>query len=88
MSRGLRRYWIKFTSPAPVGLTLGCGVTAFTEDDARALVSGEFRQATPNIASIEADVDVSTLDSNHIVPNMGDCTERGIWYPKLGVRPT
>ncbi|MBX3428656.1 MAG: hypothetical protein KF779_03625 [Hyphomonadaceae bacterium] len=84
---GLRRYWIRFSSPAPIGFALGCGVTAFTEDDARALVSSELQQALPSIESIEIEFDVSTLDVNHVVPNMGDCTQRGIWYPRLGVPP-
>ena len=84
---GLHRYWIKLAPPAPVGFTLGCGVTAFSEDDARALLQGEFSETPPVIATVEADVDVSSLDAKHIIPNMGDCTQRGFWYPNLGIRP-
>ena len=63
---------------------MGCGVTAFAEDDARTLVLNQFRQSRPVIASIECDVDVSKLDAMHVIPNMGDCTQRGIWFPALG----
>jgi hypothetical protein len=62
-SSGLHRYWIKLAAPEPFGLKLGCGVTAFNEDDARQLVFGQFRGAPPVIAGIESDIDVSTLDA-------------------------
>ena len=84
---GLHRYWIKLAPPAPVGFTLGCGVTALSEEDARALVWDQLRESPRPIVAIESDVDVSRLDADHIIPNMGDCTQRGIWYPNLGIRP-
>jgi hypothetical protein len=83
-SSGLHRYWIKLAAPEPIGFKLGCGVTAFTEDDAKKLVFSQFSDAPPVIASMESDVDVSTLDPKHVIPNIGDCTRRGIWFPALG----
>ncbi|EAZ97904.1 hypothetical protein MELB17_13567 [Marinobacter sp. ELB17] len=28
-------------------------------------------------------IDVQTLDRDHVIPNMGVCTERGIWFPNV-----
>lgn len=80
----LRRYWFvfeKFSMPTP--LNLGCGVTAHDYDDAltllqeRVFLEGNF----PAIVEQIEDVDVSTLDKNHILPNIGMVTRRGIWFP-------
>jgi len=83
-SNALHRYWVKLAPPEPIAFKLGCGVTAFTEEDAKQLVLSQFGAAPPVIASIESDVDVSILDAKHVIPNMGDCTQRGIWFPALG----
>ena len=32
-------------------------------------------------AQIVANVDVRSLDQGHVIPNMGPCSNRGIWYP-------
>jgi len=34
---------------------------------------------------IVPDVDIRTLDQNHVVPNMGVVTSRGVWYPRRNV---
>ena len=82
-SGALRRYWIKFATPAPVGFTLGCGVTAFSETGARELAL-KACDGEPVITSIVADIDISTLDAKHIIPNTGDCTRPGVWFPYFG----
>jgi hypothetical protein len=35
----------------------------------------------PTISRIVPDMDVSTLDQNHVIPNMGVVVWRGIWFP-------
>lgn len=84
----LNRYWITLDlagerrRPA----ALGYGITAFSVDDALALLRDEvFRgDPLPLIGSIIADVDLSTLDTRHVLPNAGDPVPRGIWYPNIG----
>jgi hypothetical protein len=87
----LRRYWFEFDiSPGElamylsyVGLSYGCGVTAHSHDDAvkilHELLFGE--DPTPAITRVTEDVDVATLDEGHVLPNMGDPSSRGIWFP-------
>jgi hypothetical protein len=82
-SSALHRYWIKFAAPAPAGFTLGCGVTAVSETEARELAL-KVCHGAPVITSIVSDVDVSTLDAKRVIPNMGDCTQRGVWFPNFG----
>jgi hypothetical protein len=35
----------------------------------------------PEIGAVVEDVDVSTLDANHVLPNMEAPNWRGVWYP-------
>jgi hypothetical protein len=85
------RYWIEFGEaeaarnemPLP---TLGVGVTAWTEEDALILIAAAFVRSVsdlPRPKRVIADVDVSTLDSGHIVPGVGDPARRGVWYPRM-----
>jgi hypothetical protein len=62
---------------------MGYGVTAWSEDDALAILKSKvFNGQSVPAAVITADVDVSTLDTNHIRPNMGAPNWRGIWHPQ------
>ena len=73
----LRRYWFR----RPVGF--GYGVTAFTVEDAERLLA---RAGLPSDwVEVVADVDVSTLDAEHVLPNIGGVTFRGVWYPALNL---
>lgn len=74
----LRRYW--FAVP---GLN-GFGVTAFSVDDARFLLEAEGYLIDADVEVI-TDVDVSTLDPNHVLPNVGPSSFRGVWFPCLNV---
>lgn len=83
---GLPRFWIEFQAGVepPAGCRLGCGVTAFSREDALALVREHVHEGNPlpAISRVLENVDVSTLDQNHVIPNMGDVTRRGIWFPQ------
>jgi hypothetical protein len=59
-------------------------VTAVDAEDARNLISAIALDgsALPDIADVVEDVDVRTLDEGHVLPNMGDPTVRGVWYPR------
>ncbi len=66
-----------------LGISMRCGVTALDKADGLALVAGKLfsgDRPPPVLRCIE-DVDVRTLDQNHVLPNMKSPAERGIWYP-------
>jgi hypothetical protein len=81
----MRRFWIAIEPlPYASNLNLGCGVTAETEEEAVAILLE--RAAASNdavsIRSITLDVDVSTLDDRHVLPNVGNIFRKGIWWPQ------
>jgi hypothetical protein len=81
----LKRYWFDFVNlNQPTPLNLGCGVTAYDFEDAmRLLRERVFHSAiVPPIGNCIEDVDVSTLDQNHVLPNIGPIDIRGIWFPQ------
>nr|WP_199078518.1 hypothetical protein [Pedobacter sp. ASV19] len=81
------RYWIKFSfenyASIPYGTRIGCGVTAINYQDAISIVEEKLFRNNP-MAPIEhlvENIDISTLDVNHVLPNMGLPNIRGIWFP-------
>ena len=82
----LHRYWFRWHADEqqlPSGAALGYGVTAVHRADAAALVrlqlfGGEPLPGQPEVLEY---VDVRELDANHVLPNMGDPSIRGVWYP-------
>lgn len=84
----LHRYWITFdlSDERARHAALGYGVTAFTVADALSLLSRQVFQGgpVPPVAHVVEDVDVSTLDPRHVLPNAADPVRRGIWFPNLG----
>ncbi len=83
----LHRYWFEFdlsgASSAPIGVRRGCGVTAFSREDALQLLARLVFAAhgIPPIAREIDNVDISTLDPDHVIPNMGLVVQRGVWFP-------
>jgi hypothetical protein len=83
----LRRFWFTFEltlrEPHPPGVLMGCGVTAVDEADAiRILKNRVFgSDLLPEIKTTVTDVDMSKLDQHHVLPNIGDPTTRGVWFP-------
>lgn len=85
----LRRYWFEFeisphdwSWPTSV-LKAGCGATGVDQADCLNLIQERIMKGNPlpPARRIVEDVDVSTLDAKHVLPNMGFVTERGIWFP-------
>jgi hypothetical protein len=72
-----------------MGLSWGCGVTAYTEEDATSIIKRTYFAdlPLPPIRRIVADVDVSQLDQGHVAPNMGSGIWRGIWWPRQPKEP-
>ena len=90
MTIKLKRYWIEFeiqmASDFPPGVGHGCGLNAFNFEDALNILNEKlfFSIQMPPIKKISENVDLSTLDQNHVIPNMKAPVGRGIWFP-LGV---
>jgi hypothetical protein len=61
----------------------GIGVTAFSLDDAERLIDDEITLRGITLLSVIKDVDIRSLDQDHIVPNIGPVNFRGIWYPNF-----
>jgi len=81
----LHRYWIRFELSGPLGGPRpGCGVTALSYEDALAILGDTvFRnKEMPPVKDVIADVDISSLDQKHVIPNMEAPVWRGVWYPK------
>ncbi len=83
----LHRYWFTFKGHShslPAGLAIGCGVTAFSRDEAAELIKRELLagKELPTVMHVVEDVDVSALDPNHVLPNVGPSNVRGVWFPR------
>lgn len=87
----LRRYWITFERSASLSfLDLGCGVTAFNRQDALALVErvlGGLGATMPALAEIREGVTFQDLEQNHVAPNIGNMSMRGVWFPAVNWYP-
>lgn len=81
----LRRFWFQFSRSIelPSGVRIGCGVSAFDRTDAMALLQDRVFTGlrAPEPVSVFEDVDVSSLDPGHVLPNMGNPAVRGVWFP-------
>lgn len=87
MSNNLIRYWFEFDIKIdinyPPGIVIGCGITAFNIEDAYKLLDEKIFISIKRPAIIKTieHVNISKLDQNHIVHNMGLTNHRGIWFP-------
>lgn len=82
----LERFWFKFTKSAkPTVLSMGCGITAYDLADARRLLREQVFPAYGEepIDEIIENIDVSTLEQEHVRTNMGNPAVRGVWFPLL-----
>lgn len=82
------RYWFEFENNSnqdlPFGLTVGCGITACNYEDALAILRQKVFKDRPvaAIKNVIENVDISTLDEGHVLPNVpATVTTKGVWYP-------
>lgn len=80
------RFWFQFNfkldDGSPPGLLLGCGVTAYDYEDALDILATKvFKGSVPTPKSVDENIDISTLDAGHVLPNMRPPIERGVWFP-------
>jgi hypothetical protein len=71
----LIRFW--FAKKRGVGI----GVTAYSREDAEELIRDAQIYNETEIISVTENIDIRTLDQNHVIPNMGPPNFRGIWFP-------
>ena len=85
MMSELRRFWFRFERLlTPTAVNLGCGVTAYSREDAITLLRERVFGANgppPLIEAIE-NVTIAALDVNHVLPNLGNLECRGVWFPQ------
>lgn len=89
------RYWFEFDitlndwSSKQTLLRAGCGVTAHDIDDALQLIRDVVLQGgpLPPLKRVEPDIDISTLDAKHILPNIDSVLRHGVWFPNLLPEP-
>lgn len=62
---------------------LGCGVTALSLDEARAMLRElDYPREGEEILDVVVGVRQADLDQGHVVPNAGPLLMRGVWYPR------
>ena len=77
----LTRYWFR------TDRGFGFGVTAHTIADAELLLEAQdlVRGRDFEVIEVIKNVDVQTLDQNHVAVNMAPPNVRGVWFPLLNV---
>ena len=87
----LKRFWFVRNTEDRFGVH-NYGVTANTKDEATDILMKyltkfdreESKRIKKDTEVIE-NIDVRLLDQNHIIPNMGVVTFKGIWWPNLNL---
>ena len=82
----LIRFWFNFSaSTVPSPLNLGCGVTAFDLQEAIDTMTNDVFPifGYRKIMSVQKNIDINSLDENHVRLNMGSPVIRGVWFPKI-----
>ena len=77
-----QRFWFRFVpSDQPTSLNLGCGVTAYSREDAERLLEECLGTPLPKVVEVIEDITYDDLEQNHVAANMGDVSRRGVWFP-------
>ena len=82
----LHRFWFNFVPvSSPSILNLGCGITAYGLNDARLILNDMVFSVygVREVVDVIKDVDISTLEENHVRENMGVPVVRGVWFPLI-----
>ena len=85
----LTRFWFEFheknRSELPLSCHMGIGVTAYSIEDANSLIRSIVLNGDPLPvpSSVVSNVDISSLDQNHVLPNMNEPHSRGVWFPRM-----
>jgi hypothetical protein len=82
----LKRFWFDFVkSSTPNILNIGCGITAYNLDDAQNILIERIYSiyGSRDISNIIENIDINTLEENHVRNNMGSTAVRGVWFPLI-----
>ena len=78
----VRRFWFEFGGPR-TALPSGAQLRVDRADAERLLREAAFGGSPlPPVERVVEDVDIRELDARHVIPNMGDPTVRGVWFPR------
>lgn len=83
----MKKYWFTFKNYSitelPPGLAYGCGITAYNYEDAISIIRSKVFLGIqlPNKFDFIENVSLEDLDKNHVLPNIGIPTNRGVWFP-------
>lgn len=82
----LETFWVTF--PQDENLPLGIGVTAYSEEDAFALIKEQGIDqwyAGAKKVNVTKGISIADLDQRNVVPNIGPMQLRGVWYPAANI---
>ena len=80
----MRRFWFTLAGEIlPGGTQHGCGISAASRTRAEEILENRVIHHGRGviITGCIEDIDVSKLDPNHVLPNMGSVVVEGVWYP-------
>jgi hypothetical protein len=78
----LTKYWLDFAASTSHGL--GVGVTAYSIEDAEGLVSKAlFAYGPVPVFRHRIITSLGELEQNHVLPNIGLISFRGVWFPNF-----
>jgi hypothetical protein len=88
----LKRYWFIVYPQDKYGVR-NIGVTAYTLTEARQIINNTFAKLNwMQISEVEIEnaevienINIELLDTNHVIPNMGVVTFKGVWFPRLNL---
>lgn len=76
----LKRFWFKTEPPT------GYGVTAESLAAAEQLLKDHgYPHSGQRVIEVVENIDMATLDQNHVLPNAGPVVVRGIWFPRHNI---
>jgi hypothetical protein len=85
----LKRYWLILSPDDKFG-PRNLGVTAFSSGQAISLLKealtnmgATYSKDVIDKAEIVENIDVRTLDQNHVLPNIGVVSRQGVWFTNL-----
>ena len=87
----LKRFWFVSNPDDRFGVR-NFGVTAVNTDEAINILLKYLTRFDPETSKhitknteIIEDIDIQLLDLNHVIPNMGVVTIKGIWWPNINL---
>ena len=84
----MKPYWIKFLISTkyyyPPGTKIGCGITAYSSEDAIDIAAKYIFKShpLPPIESIHEIQDTLQIEQSHVLPNSDDILNFGVWFPQ------